>query len=180
MPRRRPFRSPCTGASGRKPRRGQSSFRRGVLREVRQVGSRICRILQQYHRSSWSRGRNDAHETPARPTGPGMPRRRPFRSPCTGPSGRKPRRGQSSFRRGVLRRRSDRWDPESAEFCSRSPILMVARTKRNDAHETAPAHPTGPGMPRRRPFRSPCTGASSIICGNLRFGLSTGVQYSRY
>ena len=68
-----------------------------------------------------------------------MPRRRPFRSPCTGPSGRKPRRGQSSFRRGVLRRRSDRWDPESAEFCSRSPILMVARTKRNDAHET-PRH----------------------------------------
>ena len=64
---------------------------------------------------------------------------------------RRARRGQSSFRRGqwrrgpssfgpgVLRQRSDRWDPESAEFCSRSPILMVARTKRNDAHET-PRH----------------------------------------
>ncbi len=45
----------------------------------------------------------------------GCTRRRPFRSSGEG-TGR--RRGQSSFGPGVLRRRSDRWDPESADFAA--------------------------------------------------------------
>ena len=51
--------------------------------------------------------------------------------------GEKPRRGQSSIGRGVLRRRSDRWNRESADL-ARSPILMVARTNRDDARRPKP------------------------------------------